>query len=223
MTIESYLSDFETPRIVPLSANLHAAQFRLMKLLPARFMLDRAEERGLLKRGSHIVETSSGTFALALAMLSVERGYTLTIVTATSLMDASFMARLEQLDASVILVEDENRTGNQGGRLAALHRVFDSRPDAFGRNNMIIPTILPPMRGLLKSWSRRSAASTALLAVSDRAARCVARQAICAGCFRGCGQLRWIRTTAFCSGIRLVPVCCAGSATALCRKTWIMP
>lgn len=131
MTIESYLSDFETPRIVPLSANLHAAQFRLMKLLPARFMLDRAEARGLLKRGSHIVETSSGTFALALAMLSVERGYTLTIVSATSLMDACFKARLEQLDASVILVEDENRTGNQGGRLAALHRVPDSRPDAF--------------------------------------------------------------------------------------------
>lgn len=131
MTIESYLADYETPRIVPLSSNLHAAQFRLMKLLPARFMLDRAEERGLLKRGGHIGETSSGTFAMALAMLSVERGYTLTIVSATSLMDASFRERLEQLGASVILVEDEGRTGNQGGRLAALHRVLDSRPDAF--------------------------------------------------------------------------------------------
>jgi len=131
MTIESYLADFETPRIVPLSPNLRAAQFRLMKLLPARFMLDRAEERGLLKPGSHIVETSSGTFALALAMLSVERGYTLTIVSATSLMDAPFRERLEQLGASVILVDDESRTGNQGGRLAALHHVLETRPDAF--------------------------------------------------------------------------------------------
>lgn len=131
MTTESYLAEFETPRIVPLAENLHAAQFRLMKLLPARFILDRAEERGLLKRGSHIVETSSGTFALALAMVSVERGYTLTIVSATSLMDAPFRERLEQLGVSVILVEDENRTGNQAGRLAALHRVLGSRPNAY--------------------------------------------------------------------------------------------
>ncbi|WP_233284779.1 MULTISPECIES: PLP-dependent cysteine synthase family protein [Agrobacterium] len=131
MNIESYLADYETPRIVPLSPNLHAAQFRLMKLLPARFMLDRAEERGVLKRDGHIVETSSGTFAMALAMLSVERGYMLTIVSATSLMDASFRERLEQLGASVVLVEDEGRTGNQGGRLAELHRILDSSPDAF--------------------------------------------------------------------------------------------
>ncbi|RYE72705.1 MAG: pyridoxal-phosphate dependent enzyme [Oxalobacteraceae bacterium] len=131
MSIESYLANCETPRIVPLSSNLHAAQFRLMKLLPARFMLDRAEECGLLSRGSHIVETSSGTFAMALAMLSVERGYTLTIVSAPSLMDMSFRQRLTQLAASIILVEDEGRTGNQAGRLAELHRVLESRPDAF--------------------------------------------------------------------------------------------
>ncbi|EMS96367.1 pyridoxal-5'-phosphate-dependent protein subunit beta [Agrobacterium tumefaciens str. Cherry 2E-2-2] len=102
-----------------------------MKLLPARYMLDRAEESGLLQSGGHIVETSSGTFAMALAMLSAIRGYELTIVSATSLMDVPFKGRLEQLGASVLLVEDESRTGNQDGRLAELHRVLDSKPGAF--------------------------------------------------------------------------------------------
>ena len=131
MTEMSFLSDFETPHIAWLGTNYHAAIFRLMKLLPARFILDRAEERGLLRPGGEIVETSSGTFAMALAMLSAVRGYQLTIVSAVSLIDTPFKTRLEQLGASVILVEDEKRTGNQNGRLAELHRILRARPGAF--------------------------------------------------------------------------------------------
>lgn len=127
----SFLTDFETPRLASLTPNCHAAIFQLMKLLPARFMLDRAEERGALRPGGHIVETSSGTFAMALAMLSAVRGYELTIVSATSLMDAPFKTRLEQLGATVILVEDEDRTGNQEGRLIELRRVMKARPESF--------------------------------------------------------------------------------------------
>lgn len=127
----SFLLDYETPHMIRLASNFYAAQFRLMKLLPARYMLDRAEEDGLLKPGGDIVETSSGTFAMALAMLSAVRGYRLTIVSATSLMEASFKERLRQLGASVILVEDASRTGNQSGRLAELQRVLESKPGAF--------------------------------------------------------------------------------------------
>ena len=131
MTNRSFLSDFETPQLASLGTNYHAAIFRLMKLLPARFILDRAEERGLLKPGGQIVETSSGTFAMALAMLSAVRGYQLTIISATSLIDAPFKTRLEQLGASVILVEDESRTGNQSGRLVELHQILRAHPEAF--------------------------------------------------------------------------------------------
>lgn len=130
MKSEIFLADYETPRMVDLAPNFYAAQFRLMKLLPARYMLDRAEESGALQPGGQIVETSSGTFAMALAMLSAVRGYGLTIVSATSLMDDSFKGRLEQLGASVRLVEDENRTGNQDGRLTELQHVLDSKPGA---------------------------------------------------------------------------------------------
>ncbi|MFJ1310882.1 PLP-dependent cysteine synthase family protein [Agrobacterium pusense] len=131
MVSSSFLADFETPRLASLTPNCHVAIFELMKLLPARFMLDRAEERDTLRAGGHIVETSSGTFAMALAMLSAVRGYELTIVSATSLMDASFKTRLEQLGASVILVEDEAQTGNQDGRLAELRRIVAVHPGAY--------------------------------------------------------------------------------------------
>ncbi|MDH7784852.1 cysteine synthase [Ochrobactrum sp. 19YEA23] len=131
MNSVSFLHDYETPQMIELQPNFYLAQFRLMKLLPAHYMLDRAEEKGFLKPGDHIVETSSGTFALALAMLSTIRGYRLTIVSATSLMDGSFKERLEQLGAVVRLVDDPSRTGNQDGRLAELHRVLAETPDAF--------------------------------------------------------------------------------------------
>ncbi|WHS32555.1 cysteine synthase family protein [Brucella sp. NM4] len=131
MNSGSFLHDYETPQMIELRPNFYLAQFRLMKLLPAHYMLNRAEENGFLKPGGHIVETSSGTFALALAMLSAIRGYRLTIVSATSLMDGSFKERLEQLGAVVRMVDDPSRTGNQEGRLAELHRVLGETPDAF--------------------------------------------------------------------------------------------
>ncbi len=42
---------------------------------PAWFMLKRAEEEGVLKRGDTVVEPSSGNTAISLAMLSASRGY----------------------------------------------------------------------------------------------------------------------------------------------------
>ncbi|MEJ5021155.1 PLP-dependent cysteine synthase family protein [Ochrobactrum vermis] len=131
MKTKSFLHGYETPQIIELRPNFYAAQFRLMKLLPARYVLDRAEQNGLLQPSGHIVETSSGTFALALAMLSAIRGYQLTVVSATSLMDQPFKNRLEQLGSTVKLVKDPGQTGNQDGRLAELYRVLGEKPGTY--------------------------------------------------------------------------------------------
>ncbi|ODV40529.1 hypothetical protein AWV79_06760 [Cupriavidus sp. UYMMa02A] len=79
-TLMRKLEDLENPRIVELSDDLYGASFSLMKLLPARFMLERAVEEGLLRPGATICESSSGTFGLALAMLAVQYGYNLVLV-----------------------------------------------------------------------------------------------------------------------------------------------
>src|SRR5579872_3229002 len=80
------------PDIVQVGKNLWAVCFYLMKMLPARFILDRAEEKGLVHLGSVVVETSSGSFGLSLAHLCNERGYQLILVTD---MDAKTARRVE--------------------------------------------------------------------------------------------------------------------------------
>jgi cysteine synthase len=126
-----YFRDLETPRLASLAPNLIAAAFPLMKLMPARFVLDQAQAAGALKPGGHIVETTSGTFGMALALLAAARGYRLTLVTTTGLTDAKFKARLERIGAHVLALEDEAGNGDQAGRLSKLHEILSSEPDCF--------------------------------------------------------------------------------------------
>jgi cysteine synthase A len=114
------LEDFEGPRLVPLGANLFGASFFLMKLLPARFMLERAAEQGQLKPGTTICESSSGTFGLALAMLAVQHGYRLILVSDWAL-DRHLHRRLIELGAEVTIVDSPAPSGGlQQSRLDRL-------------------------------------------------------------------------------------------------------
>lgn len=121
----------ELPRIIKVSDNLYAAAFSLMKLLPARFILDRAEAAGIITPGTPIIETSSGTFALGLAMVCRLRGYPLTIV-GDSAIDQELRTRLEMLGTTVEIVEHSGQPGGiQGARLARVEELRRQRPDAF--------------------------------------------------------------------------------------------
>lgn len=132
MTVHiDYFRALETPRLASLSDNLVAAAFPLMKLMPARYILDRAEARGELKAGAHLVETTSGTFGMAVALLAAARGYLVTLVTASSLIDATYKARLERIGATVIAIDDPRGDGNQPGRLECLQTILMSDPECF--------------------------------------------------------------------------------------------
>jgi cysteine synthase len=126
-----YFRALETPRLARLASNLVAAAFPLMKLMPARFILDRAEASGELKPGAHIVETTSGTFGMAVALLAAARSYPLTLVTASSLIDRKYQARLERLDATVVAIDDPLGDGNQSGRLKFLNDTLKENPESF--------------------------------------------------------------------------------------------
>lgn len=120
--------DYELPRLTRLAPNLTGASFFLMKLLPARFMLDQAERYGRLKPGGRICETTSGTFGLALAMLSVVRGYHLTLVSDNAI-DPVLLRRLQDLGTRVEIVERPNSTGGfQQARLDRLQQILDKHP-----------------------------------------------------------------------------------------------
>ncbi|MGH8999447.1 MAG: cysteine synthase family protein [Acidimicrobiia bacterium] len=92
------------PRVVRLGANLFGAAFTLMKLLPARHILDVAGQRGQLEPGTVVIETTSGTFGLALAMECSLRGHPLILVSDPAV-DPALRRRLRDLGARVVIVE----------------------------------------------------------------------------------------------------------------------
>jgi cysteine synthase A len=121
----------ELPRIIQVSENLHAAAFTLMKLLPARYIIDKAEAAGVLVPGTPIIETSSGTFGLGLAMVCRLRGYPLTIV-GDHAIDHDLRLRLEMLGAKVEIVDGNGGTGGiQGARLARVEELRRACPESF--------------------------------------------------------------------------------------------
>ena len=125
------LEDFENPRIVPLAANFFGASFFLMKLLPARFMLERAVEQGLLTTGGTICESSSGTFGLALALLAAQYRYKLVLVSDWSL-DRHLHRRLVELGATVEIVEKPSPVGGfQQARLDRLDEYLREIPGSY--------------------------------------------------------------------------------------------
>jgi cysteine synthase len=122
---------YELPRLIQLEKNLYGASFFLMKLLPARFILDRARAAGHLRNGSTIIETTSGTFGLALAILSALRGYRLVIVT-DPVIDEPLKRRLEELGARVEVVSEPARLGGyQRARLDRLAELQSECGDHF--------------------------------------------------------------------------------------------
>jgi S-sulfo-L-cysteine synthase (3-phospho-L-serine-dependent) len=112
----------ELPDLVRLQPNLIAARFALMKMLPARFMLERARDDGRLGPETTIVETTSGTFGLALAIVAAVRRYSLVLVS-DPVVDPALRRRLEELGARVEIVE---RPAAEGGfQRARLDRLLE--------------------------------------------------------------------------------------------------
>jgi S-sulfo-L-cysteine synthase (3-phospho-L-serine-dependent) len=127
----SIIDAIALPRLIRLRPNLVGMAFTLMKLLPARHMVDRAAEEGELPPGGLIAETTSGTFGLSLAMLANQRGYRLTLVSDPAI-DPPLRRRLEQLGATVHMVTQPSPEGGfQRPRLEALEAILAANPGSW--------------------------------------------------------------------------------------------
>jgi cysteine synthase A len=130
-THQSIIDAVELPRIIRLGPNLYGAVFFLMKLLPARYILDMAEREGVIEPGSTIIETTSGTFGLALAMLCNQRNYRLILVSDPAI-DAPLQRRLTDLGARVEIVSQPAEIGGyQGARLDRMAELQAEHPGHF--------------------------------------------------------------------------------------------
>lgn len=119
------------PQIVRLDENLYGAVFSLMKMVPARFILRRAMARGELQPDTVIVETTSGTFGLALAMQAALLKRKLILVS-DPVIDRNLYRRLADLGATVeIVAQPEEQGGYQSARLRRLAEIQAERPNSF--------------------------------------------------------------------------------------------
>ncbi len=125
---QSVSDAFLLPKIIQLDHNLFAAAFKLMKLIPAKYMLNKAIERGDIKQGYTVVETSSGTFALGIGIVCAELKLPFKIFS-DPVIDEELVNRLEGLGGTVHISRNAEKKGAyQKMRLTALNEYLVQNP-----------------------------------------------------------------------------------------------
>jgi cysteine synthase A len=119
---------YQLPRLIRLAPNLYGACFTLMKMVPARYILRRAAADGHLEPDTIIVETTSGTFGLALAMQAVHLDRRVILVS-DPVIDERLYRRLTDLGAVVERVPAAAGAGVGGFQSARLERLAQVRTE----------------------------------------------------------------------------------------------
>jgi len=129
---DSTSSSLCVPDLIRLAPNLVVASFRLMKILPAKYIIERALQRGEIHPDYPILESSSGTFALGIGIVCAEKGVRFHIVSDAAI-DARLGDRLQQLGGKVQIVcpRPGAEKNIQVLRLEALHEHLRENPQAF--------------------------------------------------------------------------------------------
>ncbi|GLZ39379.1 pyridoxal-phosphate dependent enzyme [Actinokineospora sp. NBRC 105648] len=111
-------------------AKLELNNLFAMKDRVARNIILRARESGALAEGAPLVESSSGTMALGVALVGRALGHPVHIVTDPRV-DAITLAKLEALGCAVHIVSEMDEHGWQGARLTRLAEIMAEHPGAF--------------------------------------------------------------------------------------------
>jgi cysteine synthase A len=135
----SVILDTYWPHLIRLSDNLRALSFPLMKAFPAAHCVARALERGDLKPGNLVVETSSGTMALGLAVVCRLMEFPLAIVS-DSACDEPLRRRMEDLGATVERVSITSGGNYQAARLNRVREICESTPGSWWVNQYDNPS-----------------------------------------------------------------------------------
>ncbi|GAA3716110.1 pyridoxal-phosphate dependent enzyme [Streptomyces tremellae] len=115
---------------VEVYAKLELLNPYAMKDRVARQMITEARRSGALKEGAPIVESSSGTMALGIALVGTYLGHAVHIVTDPRI-DPITLAKLEALGCEVHVVEAMTGQGWQGARLERLAELMNGMPGAY--------------------------------------------------------------------------------------------
>jgi cysteine synthase len=127
-SFEEATEAYQIPKLIRLAPNLYAAAFTLMKMIPARHILKKAEAEGRIDPDTVIVETTSGTFGLALAMQAVHLDRRLILVS-DPVIDERLYRRLTDLGAVVERVPAAAAAVTGGYQAARLERLAQVRAE----------------------------------------------------------------------------------------------
>ncbi|MER7415707.1 2,3-diaminopropionate biosynthesis protein SbnA [Micromonospora peucetia] len=81
-----------------------------IKLKTAREMVRAAEASGRIRHGSELIESTSGSLGIALAIISAARGYVLTLVTDPNTSDRT-VHHMRALGARIVVVKERDANG----------------------------------------------------------------------------------------------------------------
>lgn len=149
------LDYIQLPKIVSIGQEFYGAVFSLMKLLPARYILEKAISNGTINKDTVTIETSSGTFALGLAMVCSLLSCKLIIVS-DPVMGDNLKRRIEDLGAKVEIVRTPNAVGGiQSARLDKVKELQTKFPNHFWPNQYDNPDN-PTAYSLVAEYYRRN-------------------------------------------------------------------
>ncbi|MFI9319412.1 pyridoxal-phosphate dependent enzyme [Kitasatospora aureofaciens] len=135
------------PEGVEVYAKLELANNFAMKDRVARQVVTEARRSGALKPGAPIVESSSGTMALGLALVGTHLGHPVHIVTDPRI-DPITLAKLRTLGCEVHVVSAMGEQGWQSARLDLLAELMTGLPGAFWPQQYSNPQNPAAYRGL---------------------------------------------------------------------------
>ncbi|MFD7292176.1 2,3-diaminopropionate biosynthesis protein SbnA [Streptomyces sp. NPDC059897] len=105
-----------------------------VKVKAAAEMVDAAERTGLLKPGGKVIESSSGSLGVALAMIAAHRGYEFICVTDNRCNDRN-LRLMKAYGAHVVVIDTSDPvTGLLGARLQHVRNVCADDPDVLWIN-----------------------------------------------------------------------------------------
>ncbi|WP_093838436.1 2,3-diaminopropionate biosynthesis protein SbnA [Streptomyces aidingensis] len=110
-----------------------------VKLKTAVAMVEDAEQRGLLRSGSRLIESSSGSLGIALAMVAAAKGYTFTCVTDPNTLPHS-LAVMRALGAETVQVDRRDASGGYlGSRISYIEERVAADPGLVWLNQYANP------------------------------------------------------------------------------------
>ncbi|MCE7002629.1 pyridoxal-phosphate dependent enzyme [Kibdelosporangium philippinense] len=128
--VHEHITDaIKAPDLIRLRDNVILARFETMKVYAALGAVRTLLDRGVVRPGQTLVDSSSGIYALALAMACHRYGLKCHIVASTTV-DATMRAQLEILGATVDqMPPSQSLRLDQERRVHRVHQLLAQRPD----------------------------------------------------------------------------------------------